>query len=182
MTLFKELQHNWICLCLWAHLCPKGTMATVSSPTAQEPEAIVCKHKGGTSVQGALLCLSLNLRRKHCWLAWSLCKSMWMTPNEFTAVMSRDVQRDLQPSEWQYVLTCAGPVWVQNYHAPHVPVPFSTPMSSISMASGHIPLGPQTPFKSIVLLFCYNKKLVSLGSVLEFMPEIAPSKAPCYTL
>ena len=106
---------------------------------------------------GVLLYPSLNIRRKQYWLEWSLCESMWAIPTKFTTVISRDVQRDLQPPEWLYALTGARSTQVQNYLVHHVPASFLTWTASSDTASGHIPLGLHTPFKSIVLLFCHDK-------------------------
>ena len=46
--------------------------ATISSPTAQESEAITPKCKEGVSGQGALICPFLNPKRKWYQLRWSL--------------------------------------------------------------------------------------------------------------
>ena len=113
----------------------------------QESEAIVPKPKGGMSEQGALLYTSLNLRRQPFPLEWNLYESMWAIPSKFTAVVLSDVQKDLWPPMQLYVLTCIRPIWAQNYHIHHVPIPFPTLMPSNNMASGCIPLGFQTPFK-----------------------------------
>ena len=45
---------------------------------------------------------------------------MWVTPNEFIAVMLRDAQRDLPPPKQLYALMCIEPIWAQNCPVPHV--------------------------------------------------------------
>ena len=138
-------------------------MAMVSSPTAQESEVIFPKPERGVSVQRALLYPPLNLRRKQYQLEWTLYKSMWAIPSESTAVILRDVQKDLWPPKQLYLLTCTRPIWAQNCDVHHVPAPFSTLMPSIIMASGCILLGLQIQFKSSAFPFVMTQ-LVSLGS------------------
>ena len=82
---------------------------------------------------------------------------MWVTPSEVPTVMLRDAQRALQPPKQPYALTCARPIWAQNYLVHYVLTPFLMQMLSNDVENGHIHLGLQTPFKSIVLLSCHAK-------------------------
>ena len=59
-------------------------------------------------------------------------------------VMWRDVQRDLQLIEQLSAHTSARSIWALSCCLPSVPKPSSTLMPSNAMASGCIPLGPQT--------------------------------------
>ena len=76
--------------------------AMVLGPTAKESKTVatdplVLKPEGGASEQGASPYPSLNLRRQQYLLEWSPCKLTWVIQSESIAVVSRDVQRDLQP-------------------------------------------------------------------------------------
>ena len=152
ITFFNGLWLNWSSLYLWAHLSPKGT-GRLPQPqsVAQQLKAVVPKPEGGVSVQGALMCPFLNLRRKQYQLRWIPCKSMWAILNEFITVILRDVQRDLPPPKQPYALMCAEPICTQNCPVPHVPILFSTLTPSNAMASKCIPLILRPHLKSVII-------------------------------
>ena len=78
--------------------------AMVSSLTSPRVcKAVVPKPRGRCVSAGGTFSVHLhNLRRKQYQLRWSPCESMWAILNEFTAVVLREVQRDLQPPKQPY--------------------------------------------------------------------------------
>ena len=69
------------------------------------------------------------------------------------SVVWRGVERDPQPHRQPSTPICARPILVQSCHVPSVPEPSLTLMSSDAMASGCMPLGPQTLYKAYFIYF-----------------------------
>ena len=141
---------------------PKGqkcaATATIASPTAQEPKAVLPEPKGGDQWRGAALHPVLYLKRTYL-LRWSPLGSMWVTLNVFIVVMWRGVQRGPQLSEQLYIRMSTEPIWALNCRVLLVLRLFSILTPTTTMASWRIPLGLQTLFK-----LCYTCLLYSFLS------------------
>ena len=69
---------------------------------------------------------------------------MWAILDECIIGMWRGVQRYPQPHGRLSASICTRLIWVLSCHVASIPEPSLTLTPSDAMASGHIPLGPQT--------------------------------------